>query len=176
MSARAPQVPIALTIAGSDPSGGAGIQGDLKTFTALGVYGASVITALTAQSTRGVTGIHGVPPQFVAQQIDAVAGDLAGIGPDVGLEVVMVEVDARVDDGHHDRRIAQGECPSTGRINPVGTREAPQFVEPRVGRQVGDADHGIRSCPLHGRRPAEHLEGGVEVAQGLDQVEPDTVE
>ena len=76
MSARAPQVPIALTIAGSDPSGGAGIQGDLKTFTALGVYGASVITALTAQSTRGVTGIHGVPPQFVAQQIDAVAGDL----------------------------------------------------------------------------------------------------
>ena len=108
--------------------------------------------------------------------VDAVVGNFAGVGPDVGLEVGMVEVDARVDDGHHDRRIAQGECPSTGRIDPVGTREAPQFVEPRVGRQVGDADHGIRSCPLHGRRPAEHLEGGVEVAQGLDQVEPDTVE
>lgn len=68
--------PAALTIAGSDPSGGAGIQADLKTFTAFGVYGASVITALTAQSTRGVTGIHPVPPAFVTQQIDAIAADL----------------------------------------------------------------------------------------------------
>ena len=70
------QVPVALTIAGSDSSGGAGIQADLKTFTALGVYGASVLTALTAQNTRGVTGVMAVPPAFVAQQIDAVAGDL----------------------------------------------------------------------------------------------------
>ena len=53
--------PIALTIAGSDSSGGAGIQADLKTFAALGVYGASVITAFTAQNTRGVSGIHVVP-------------------------------------------------------------------------------------------------------------------
>jgi hydroxymethylpyrimidine/phosphomethylpyrimidine kinase len=68
--------PIALTIAGSDSSGGAGIQADLKTFTALGVYGASVLTALTAQNTRGVSAIHAVPPRFVAQQIDAVADDL----------------------------------------------------------------------------------------------------
>ncbi len=68
--------PIALTIAGSDSSGGAGIQADLKTFTALGVYGASVLTALTAQNTRGVTAIHAVPPHFVAEQIDAVASDL----------------------------------------------------------------------------------------------------
>lgn len=77
MSTEAPrQPPIALTIAGSDPSGGAGIQADLKTFTVLGVYGAAVITALTAQSTRGVTGIHRVPADFVAQQIDALASDL----------------------------------------------------------------------------------------------------
>lgn len=68
--------PIALTIAGSDCSGGAGIQADLKTFAALGVYGASVITALTAQNTQGVTGIHGVPPDFVTAQIDAVFADL----------------------------------------------------------------------------------------------------
>ena len=54
-------IPIALTIAGSDSSGGAGIQADLKTFAAFGVYGASVITALTAQNTQGVTGIHQVP-------------------------------------------------------------------------------------------------------------------
>ncbi|WP_454918475.1 bifunctional hydroxymethylpyrimidine kinase/phosphomethylpyrimidine kinase [Xanthobacter sediminis] len=68
--------PIALTIAGSDSSGGAGIQADLKTFSALGVYGASVITALTAQNTRGVTAIHDVPDDFVAAQMDAVFADL----------------------------------------------------------------------------------------------------
>jgi len=76
MSAAA-RTAIALTIAGSDSSGGAGIQADLKTFTALGVYGASVITALTAQNTRGVQGIHPVPPAFVAQQLDSVLSDLA---------------------------------------------------------------------------------------------------
>ena len=68
--------PIALTIAGSDSGGGAGIQADLKTFSALGVYGASVITALTAQNTKGVTAIHDVPAQFVAAQMDAVFSDL----------------------------------------------------------------------------------------------------
>jgi hydroxymethylpyrimidine/phosphomethylpyrimidine kinase len=69
-------IPIALTIAGSDSSGGAGIQADLKTFAAFGVYGASVITALTAQNTKGVAGIHQVPADFVTAQIDAVFGDL----------------------------------------------------------------------------------------------------
>jgi hydroxymethylpyrimidine/phosphomethylpyrimidine kinase len=69
-------IPIALTIAGSDSSGGAGIQADLKTFAAFGVYGASVITALTAQNTQGVAGIHQVPADFVTAQIDAVFGDL----------------------------------------------------------------------------------------------------
>lgn len=75
MTTRA-KLPAALTIAGSDSSGGAGIQADLKTFTVLGVYGASVLTALTAQNTRGVSAILSVPPSFVAQQIDAVASDL----------------------------------------------------------------------------------------------------
>src|SRR4051812_40160358 len=68
--------PIAVTVAGSDSGGGAGIQADLKTFSALGVYGASVIAALTAQNTKGVTGIHDVPPAFVTAQIDAVFSDL----------------------------------------------------------------------------------------------------
>jgi hydroxymethylpyrimidine/phosphomethylpyrimidine kinase len=68
---------IAVTIAGSDSGGGAGIQADLKTFSALGVYGASVVTALTAQNTLGVQGIHDVPPGFVAQQMDSVFSDLA---------------------------------------------------------------------------------------------------
>lgn len=68
--------PIAVTIAGSDSSGGAGIQADLKTFSALGVYGASVIAALTAQNTKGVTAIHDVPSDFITAQIDAVFSDL----------------------------------------------------------------------------------------------------
>jgi hydroxymethylpyrimidine/phosphomethylpyrimidine kinase len=69
--------PIAVTIAGSDSSGGAGIQADLKTFSALGVYGASVVAALTAQNTTGVTAVQLVPPDFIAAQIDAVFSDLA---------------------------------------------------------------------------------------------------
>lgn len=69
--------PIALTVAGSDSSGGAGIQADLKTFSALGAFGASVITALTAQNTRTVTAVHEAPPEMVAAQIDAVFDDLA---------------------------------------------------------------------------------------------------
>ena len=68
--------PIALTIAGSDPSGGAGIQADLKTFSALGVYGCAVITALTAQNTRGVTGVHTVPAAFVTEQLDTLVADV----------------------------------------------------------------------------------------------------
>ena len=77
--------PIALTIAGSDSGGGAGIQADLKTFSALGVYGASVITALTAQNTKGVTAIHDVPPDFVTAQSDAVFSDLAVTAVKIGM-------------------------------------------------------------------------------------------
>lgn len=66
-----------LTIAGSDSGGGAGIQADLKTITLLGGYGASVVTALTAQNTRGVQGIHNTPPDFVKQQLDSVLSDIS---------------------------------------------------------------------------------------------------
>jgi hydroxymethylpyrimidine/phosphomethylpyrimidine kinase len=85
--------PIALTIAGSDSSGGAGIQADLKTFAALGVYGASAITALTAQNTRGVAGIHVVPAEFLCAQIDAVFGDLAVGAVKIGMVAQLASID-----------------------------------------------------------------------------------
>ena len=86
--------PVALTIAGSDSSGGAGIQADLKTFAALGVYGATAITALTAQNTTGVSGIHQVPTEFVTAQIDAVFSDLAVGAVKIGMVAQHASIDA----------------------------------------------------------------------------------
>ncbi|KAI6046757.1 Phosphomethylpyrimidine kinase-domain-containing protein [Pisolithus marmoratus] len=77
--------PAVLTIAGSDSSGGAGIQADLKTFAALGCYGASVITALTAQNTTGVQAVHGVPRDFISQQINSVLSDIDVCGMKTGM-------------------------------------------------------------------------------------------
>jgi hydroxymethylpyrimidine/phosphomethylpyrimidine kinase len=87
-------VPVALTIAGSDSSGGAGIQADLKTFAAFGVYGASVITALTAQNTRGVSGVHEVPPDFVTAQLDAVFDDLDIAAVKIGMVAQVSTIEA----------------------------------------------------------------------------------
>ena len=87
-------VPIAVTIAGSDSSGGAGIQADLKTFSALGVYGASVIAALTAQNTKGVMAIHQVPADFIAAQMDAVFSDLDVDAVKIGMLGNAAAIDA----------------------------------------------------------------------------------
>ena len=89
-------IPVALTIAGSDSSGGAGVQADLKTFAALGVYGASVITALTAQNTTGVSGIHQVPADFVTAQIDAVFSDLDVGAVKIGMVADRATIEAIV--------------------------------------------------------------------------------
>jgi hydroxymethylpyrimidine/phosphomethylpyrimidine kinase len=75
----------ALTIAGSDSGGGAGIQADLKTFAAHGVFGTSAITALTAQNTVGVEGVYAIPPEFVARQIDAVVKDIGADAVKTGM-------------------------------------------------------------------------------------------
>jgi hydroxymethylpyrimidine/phosphomethylpyrimidine kinase len=76
MSDRTAPIPNALTVAGIDPSGGAGIYADLKAFSALGAYGCGVVAALTAQNTQSVTGIHGVPPEFVRLQLDTLFADV----------------------------------------------------------------------------------------------------
>jgi hydroxymethylpyrimidine/phosphomethylpyrimidine kinase len=89
-------IPIALTIAGLDSSGGAGILADVKTFNALGVYGATVATALTAQNTRGVTGILATPADFVALQMDAVFSDLDVKAVKIGMVAQLATIGAIV--------------------------------------------------------------------------------
>ena len=87
-----------LSIAGSDSGGGAGIQADLKTFSALGCYGMTAITAITAQNTCGVSGIHGIPPEMLKAQIDAVVQDIGVDAVKIGMlhspEVVRVVAEA----------------------------------------------------------------------------------
>jgi hydroxymethylpyrimidine/phosphomethylpyrimidine kinase len=112
--------PVALTIAGSDSSGGAGIQADLKTFSALGVYGASVVTALTAQNTLGVEAVQAVPPDFVRAQMKAVAHDLK-FG---AIKIGMVATSATV------RSIAEGLNDFSG---------VPVVLDPVMVAASGDA-------------------------------------
>jgi len=84
----------ALTIAGSDPSGGAGLQGDLKTFTVHDVYGMAVPTALTVQNTQGVRAVHDVPPAFVAAQLDAIFDDIPVHAAKTGMLSVIPTIEA----------------------------------------------------------------------------------
>jgi hydroxymethylpyrimidine/phosphomethylpyrimidine kinase len=96
----------ALTIAGSDSGGGAGIQADLKTFSALGCFGMSAVTALTAQNTRVVTGIFPAPPEFIGQQIDAVMEDIGADAVKIGMlhspEVIQIVA----------RKLTEWHCPN----------------------------------------------------------------
>ena len=128
--------PIALTIAGSDSGGGAGIQADLKTFSALGVYGASVVTALTAQNTKGVSAIHDVPAQFVAAQMDAVFSDL-----DVGaVKIGMVSQRGVIE------AIAAGLAKGLDLVAAV--REAKAFVSAAIAASAR-LDIGTGRGPVH---------------------------
>ncbi len=92
-----PSLPVALTIAGSDSGGGAGIQADLKTFDAFEVFGTTAVTAITAQDTRGVHGVHAVPVAMVRAQIDAVVEDLAPAGVKTGMLATRELVDEVAD-------------------------------------------------------------------------------
>ena len=97
-STQLPRYPRVLSIAGSDSGGGAGIQADLKTFSALGCYGMTAITAITAQNTLGVRSIHGIPPEMLKAQIDAVVQDIGVDAIKIGMlhapEVVHVVAEA----------------------------------------------------------------------------------
>ncbi|MGD9943182.1 MAG: bifunctional hydroxymethylpyrimidine kinase/phosphomethylpyrimidine kinase [Burkholderiaceae bacterium] len=108
-TASRPSIPNALTIAGIDPSGGAGIYADLKAFSALGAYGAGVVAALTAQNTQGVTGVHGVPPAFVRLQLDTLFADLRIDAAKIGM-LGTAEIAVAVAEGLS-KPIAAGRLP-----------------------------------------------------------------
>ncbi len=189
-------IPIALTIAGSDSGGGAGIQADLKTFHAFGVFGTSAITAITAQDTRGVHGVHAIPLEMVQRQIQVVAEDLApaacktgmlataalvgGVAesirslglPNFVLDPVMV---ATSGDRLLDR---DAEAAVTEKLLPLATVVTPNLDEARIlaGREIrGEADM-VAVAELLVERGARaalvkggHLEGDMVVDVLVDE-------
>jgi hydroxymethylpyrimidine/phosphomethylpyrimidine kinase len=140
---------VALTIAGSDSGGGAGIQADLRTFAALGVYGASVVTALTAQNTEGVRAIHYPPPAMVAAQIEAVLADFAVAAIKIGMlgtaEIVSAAAGAlRAPSPQPSPRAREGETLlRRGGGGPKGRMKAFIVYDPVMIASSGEALSGV---------------------------------
>src|SRR5215468_10532555 len=152
-----PAIPVALSVAGSDPSGGAGIQADLKTFHAFGVYGAAVITTLTVQNTRGVQAVHPVAADVVLAQLDAVDDDLAigaaklGLVPTAALAEALGErlrrrplprlvVDPVLVAGSGDALAAAGTAAALRALLPHALLVTPNLAEAAalIGRPIED--------------------------------------
>ena len=138
------RLPIALTIAGSDSGGGAGIQADLKTFAAFGVYAASVVTALTAQNTRGVRAIHYPPPGIVGAQIEAVLEDFAVAAIKIGMlgsaEIANVVAERLPSLSHRER--ARDPSPSGEKVALRARMRAFVVYDPVMIASSGDALSG----------------------------------
>ena len=159
-------LPIAMTVAGSDSGGGAGIQGDLKVFFALGCHGTSAITALTAQNTVAVTGIHEVPEEFVVQQIEAVASDIGVDAAKTGMlaspriveavakaveanGIVKLVVDPVFVSKHRDKLLADDAIDALkGRLFPLASVITPNLYEASglVGSEVASLDDMKRAA------------------------------
>jgi hydroxymethylpyrimidine/phosphomethylpyrimidine kinase len=164
-------IPIVLTIAGSDPSGGAGIQADVKTFSALGAYGAAIITALTAQNTRAVTAIHQPPAAFLAAQLDTLFDDLrvdaVKIGMVGGAEAIEIVADRLSRHAARnivldpvmvaksgDRLLAAADVAALRRLLPLATVVTPNL--PEAAQLLGGAEP---SSPAEMREAARALHG-----------------
>ncbi len=124
------KIPITLTIAGSDSGGAAGIQADLKSFSANKVYGASVLTALTAQNTLGVTALHNVPAEFITAQIDAVFSDLDVDAVKIGMlsQTPMIEAVAMGLQKHNAETIVLDPVMVTSSGDPLLEDEAVELL------------------------------------------------
>ena len=129
--------PQALTIAGVDPSGGAGVLADVKAFSALGAYGCAVICALTAQNTRAVTGIHAAPPDFIRLQLDTLFADIAIDAAKIGM-LGTAEVAQAVADGLA-APIAAGELPHRVLDPVMVAKSGDSLLEPSAVRMLVEA-------------------------------------
>lgn len=161
-------IPRVLAVAGSDPSGGAGVQADLKAFAAFGVWGCAALTALTAQNTREVTGIHPVPPAFVREQLATLFADVAIDAVKVGMtgtrelvEAVAAELGPRragfraivvdpvmVSKGGHPLVEDDAVAAIRSRLLPIATVLTPNRHEAGrlLGREVGEDDASLRAA------------------------------
>ena len=184
------EIPVALTIAGSDSGGGAGIQADLKVFFALGCHGTSALTALTAQNTVAVTAIHEVPPAFVTAQIDAVADDIGVDAAKTGMlssapivevaaegvrkHALKVVVDPVFVSKHRDRLLAEDAVAALkGSLFPLAEIITPNLYEAGalVGREVSTLDEmRAAAVDLHALGPRSVLvKGGhLDAADAVD--------
>ena len=192
-------LPRALTIAGSDSGGGAGIQADLKVFFALGCHGLSAQTALTAQNTVAVTGIHEVPPEFVIAQIDAVASDIGIDAAKTGMlasapiieavakaveahDITKLVVDPVSVSKHRDRLLAPDAVGALrDRLLPLAALVTPNLYEAGLllGAEIETLDDMKQAASaLHGLGPAAvlvkggHLEGDEAVDVLFDGTTP----
>ncbi|WP_159940143.1 MULTISPECIES: bifunctional hydroxymethylpyrimidine kinase/phosphomethylpyrimidine kinase [unclassified Nocardiopsis] len=180
-----------VSIAGSDPSGGAGIQADLKAFSAHGTFGMTVVTALTAQSTRGVTGVHPVPAEFVAHQMDTLFADATVYAVKVGMlgTSEVTEAVAEAIDRHRlpnvvvdpvmvaksgDRLLESSAVaalrtallPRADLVTPNLPEAADLLEEPEATDLAGMRDQAVRLLELGPRRvllKGGHLDGGESV-------------
>ena len=194
-------LPVALTIAGSDSGGGAGVQADLKTFHAFGVFGTSAITAITAQDTTGVHGVHAIPTALVRRQIEVVAADLAPGACKTGMLATAELVEAVADSirtlglanyvldpvmvaTSGDRLLDRdAEAAVTTELLPLATIVTPNLDEARIlaGREVDDeaAMREVAELLVEGGAGAAlvkggHLEGDTVVDVLVDQAGAET--
>lgn len=185
-------IPRVLTVASSDSGGGAGIQADLKAIARCGAHGMSAIAALTAQNTAGVTGIHEVPPEFVAAQAGCVLDDIGADAVKTGMlfsapviEAVAAELDGRglplvVDPvmvASSGARLLRPDAVAalTGRLFPLATVVTPNLMEAQALAGLGTEDRAVLAERLvalgaaaalvtggHGREPVDHLYDGTD--------------
>ena len=164
-----PNVPSALSIAGSDPSGGAVIQADLKVFSAFGVYGGAAITALTAQNTRNVTGVHAVPPEFVQAQLEALAADLRFHAIKVGM-VANAAIAAVVADWLSE--LALEDPPPAIVVDPVMvSKGGDALVEAEAVAAIRDHLLPLASVITPNRHEAARLLGESDTPESIEEME-----
>jgi hydroxymethylpyrimidine/phosphomethylpyrimidine kinase len=167
----------ALTIAGSDSGGGAGIQADLKTFTAFGVYGMSVITAVTAQNTLGVQAVHPLPPAFVAQQLASVLSDIGVDHVKTGMLVSkeIVEIVCQVLDEFKIQKIVVDPVMKSGSGQLLLAEDAIESVKKLLLPLASIVTPNISEASVLSGQPITNLNDMKEAAKKIKDLGPEAV-